>query len=107
MQNKTESRISLVSKSLPIKLQSFVSFLFSIGKKKQYVLSNVLGTKIEIDLSGKLTGNFSSKNCYGQEKVNRLLEKEPDRTNYILYAYGDSAGDKEIIEFADYGYYIK
>ena len=55
----------------------------------------------------KLTGNFSSKNCYGQEKVNRLLEKEPDRTNYILYAYGDSAGDKEIIEFADYGYYIK
>ena len=28
-------------------------------------------------------------------------------TAYILYAYGDSAGDKEIIEFADYGYYIK
>ena len=74
---------------------------------QKYGVQNVLGTKIEIDLSGKLTGNFSSKNCYGQEKVNRLLEKEPDRTNYILYAYGDSAGDKEIIEFADYGYYIK
>lgn len=66
----------------------------------------VLGTKIEIDGNGILTGRFLTKNCYGQEKVNRLLEVEPNRSEYELFAYGDSRGDKEIIEFADYGKYI-
>ena len=66
----------------------------------------VLGTKIEIDRNGIITGRFLTKNCYGQEKVNRLLEVEPNRSDYELFAYGDSRGDKEMIEFADYGKYI-
>jgi HAD superfamily hydrolase (TIGR01490 family) len=57
----------------------------------------VLATKVRPDLSG-----FISKNCYGQEKVNRLLEMEPERNTYILYAYGDSRGDKEMLAFADF-----
>lgn len=57
----------------------------------------VLATKVKPDLSG-----FISKNCYGQEKVNRLLEVEPDRKNYYLYAYGDSRGDREMLAFADF-----
>jgi phosphoserine phosphatase len=56
-----------------------------------------LATKVKPDLSG-----FISKNCYGQEKVNRLLEVEPDRKNYYLYAYGDSRGDREMLAFADF-----
>ncbi len=67
----------------------------------------VLGTKIEIDADGIVTGRFLTKNCYGQEKVNRLLEVEPHRNEYELFVYGDSRGDKEMIEFADYGKYIK
>ena len=54
-----------------------------------------------------MTGNFLSRNCYGEEKVRRLLELEPNRNSYILYAYGDSKGDKELIEFADKGWYNK
>lgn len=65
-------------------------------------VKEVLGTKVEIK-DGKLTGSFLTKNCYGQEKVNRLLEVEPNRNEYFLYAFGDSRGDKEMLEFADEG----
>jgi HAD superfamily hydrolase (TIGR01490 family) len=65
----------------------------------------VLATKIETDKNGLLTGRFLTKNCYGQEKVNRLLEIFPNRNDYKLIAYGDSCGDKELIEFADEGFY--
>ena len=54
---------------------------------------NVIGTKVEVDSFGKLTGRFLTPNCYGQEKVCRLLEIEPNREEYILVAYGDSKGD--------------
>lgn len=56
---------------------------------------------------GRLTGKFSSKNCFGQENVNRLLEKEPQRDSYYLYAYGDSNGDREMLAFADEGVNVK
>jgi HAD superfamily hydrolase (TIGR01490 family) len=65
----------------------------------------VLATEV-VSSSGCLTGRFSTKNCYGQEKVNRLLAVEPNRSEYTLYAYGDSRGDKEMIEFADFGSYV-
>lgn len=68
---------------------------------------SVLGTKVEIDDGGRLTGRFSTRNCYGKEKVSRLLAVEPNRDDYFLYAYGDSRGDKEMIEFADYGRFVK
>jgi phosphoserine phosphatase len=54
----------------------------------------VLATQIEVDSKGKITGKFKTKNCYGQEKINRLLEKFPDRENYLLIAYGDSRGQR-------------
>ena len=66
----------------------------------------VLGTEIEI-AKNIITGKFRSKNCYGIEKVNRLLEKYPNRNAYTLYAYGDSRGDKELLELADHPNYIK
>lgn len=63
---------------------------------------HVLGTKMEVDGKGIITGRFLSKNCYGWEKVNRLLAYEPIRGDYELYAYGDSRGDREMLEFADH-----
>lgn len=64
----------------------------------------VLGTQIEV-INGMLTGRFLTKNCYGQEKVNRILSLYPNRTDYHLTAYGDSRGDKEMLAFADESYY--
>lgn len=73
---------------------------------KLYDIEVVIGTRIE-DKEGKITGRFSGKNCFGQEKVNRFLELYPDRQSYDLYAYGDSNGDKEILAIADYPFYKK
>jgi HAD superfamily hydrolase (TIGR01490 family) len=64
----------------------------------------VLGTQIEI-ADRKLTGRFLTKNCYGQEKVNRILALYPNRSEYTLTAYGDSRGDKELLVFADEAHY--
>ena len=64
----------------------------------------VLGTQIEV-VDGKLTGRFLTKNCYGQEKVNRILALYPNRQDYHLTAYGDSRGDKELLDWADESYF--
>ncbi|MDR2963299.1 MAG: haloacid dehalogenase-like hydrolase [Bacteroidales bacterium] len=66
---------------------------------------NVLATQLEIT-NNTLTGRLHSKNCYGQEKVNRLLLTFPFRENYRLVAYGDSSGDKELLNFADEAHWI-
>ena len=64
----------------------------------------ILGTQIETK-EGSLTGRFTTKNCYGQEKVNRLTALYPHREAYDLIAFGNSRGDKELLDFADKGYY--
>lgn len=61
----------------------------------------VIATRIEVSADGMLTGRFLSRNCYGKEKVTRLLELFPCREGYELYAYGDSRGDAELLAFAD------
>lgn len=73
---------------------------------KQLGVNDVMGTKVEI-VEGILTGQFATANCYGKEKVNRFLECEPQRESYILYAYGDSRGDRELLALADHGHYVK
>ena len=74
-------------------------FFDEIDKKIQ-----VLGTQIETK-EGRLTGLFTTKNCYGEEKVNRLTALYPHREAYYLTAFGDSRGDKELLTFADKGFY--
>ena len=64
----------------------------------------VLGTQIEV-VDGKLTGRFLTKNCYGQEKVNRILALYPNRQDYHLTAYGASRGDKELLAWADESFF--
>lgn len=70
-------------------------------------VSAVIATEVETDSNGCLTGRFSSQNCHGQEKVNRLLEIEPVRGSYCLYAYGDSSGDKQLLAFSDFPSMVK
>lgn len=69
---------------------------------KSHGIDRVLATSIEVK-EGRLTGKLCSKNCYGKEKVSRLLQVEPDRENYNLYAVGDSRGDDDMLAFADKG----
>lgn len=74
---------------------------------KAHHVSQVFGTLIEVSEDKRITGRFLSKNCYGQEKVNRLLSVEPNRKSYHLIAYGDSNGDRELLAFADEGNLIR
>lgn len=66
--------------------------------------SRLLCTEIEVK-NGILTGRFTTPNCYGAEKVNRLKTAYPDRKKYHLIAYGDSRGDREMLAYAD-EYYL-
>ncbi|RJQ53770.1 MAG: HAD-IB family hydrolase [Nitrospiraceae bacterium] len=67
--------------------------------------SSVVATKLETDGSGKITGKFSGRNCKGAEKVARIKEVRSDLSQYEIYAYGDSRGDKELLEIADHPFY--
>lgn len=69
-----------------------------------YPSVKILATLPEVS-NRQITGRFASKNCYGKEKVARLMEQEPLRNDYILYAYGDSSGDKDLLLSADHSYY--
>ena len=89
--------IVILSASIENWVQPFTSALQADG---------ILGTQAEVT-DGKLTGRFSTKNCYGQEKVNRLktwLDANVNEQPYII-AYGDSRGDKELLEFANEKHY--
>lgn len=67
-------------------------------------VEDVLCTEAEFDGNDVLTGNFATDNCYGMEKVRRLKKKYPDRQKFKLVAYGDSSGDREMLDFADEGF---
>lgn len=60
---------------------------------------DLLATKLEIE-AGIVTGMLLTKNCYGQEKVNRIKESYNLSDFSTIYAYGDSRGDKEMLELA-------
>lgn len=53
----------------------------------------------------RVTGKFLTKNCYGREKVKRIERAFPRRSTYELIAFGDSMGDKKMMEYADKSYY--
>ena len=66
--------------------------------------NQVLSTKVEVQ-DAKLTGKFATANCHGEQKVFRVKQYIPDFSDAFFYAYGDSSGDKELLEFADESFY--
>ena len=65
---------------------------------------DLIATKLEIK-DYIVTGKFLTKNCYGIEKVNRVNEAYDLRDCDHIYAYGDSRGDKELLELANESFY--
>lgn len=64
-------------------------------------IDDVIGTRLEVDDVGRLTGRYDGRNCLGEEKVLRLDEWLADREPTLLYAYGNSAGDDALLARAD------
>ena len=55
---------------------------------------------------GRLTGRLAGENCFGEEKVKRLLGTLPrERAWYEIYAYGDSRGDADILADGDNAFF--
>lgn len=60
----------------------------------------LIATELEV-VDGKISGKLSGKNCYGSEKVLRIKSYvELDNFDSII-AYGDSVGDKQMLDLAD------
>jgi phosphatidylglycerophosphatase C len=72
-------------------------------------VSGSLGTRLAVDSRGKLTGEYSGKNCRGSEKLRRL-EEWIDERHYpappIVYAYGNSRGDRRMLSSATYPFNV-
>lgn len=64
----------------------------------------LLGTRIK-KKGGVITGEIDGANCYGAEKVRRVREAYDTDAFDRVIAYGDSRGDKEMLEFADEAHY--
>ncbi len=64
-----------------------------------------LGTRLAVDHRGRLTGGYEGNNCRGTEKMRRLEEWIASR-HYdqapIIYAYGNSRGDRRLLAGANY-----
>ncbi len=94
------AQVMIVSASIDNWVKPFATILSKDQKEIK-----VLGTQIEV-ADNKLTGRFLSKNCYGAEKVARIKEQlNESRDNYEITAFGDSRGDKEMLEYADKGFF--
>lgn len=63
-----------------------------------------LATKLEIK-ANKITGKIQGKNCHGPEKVFRINEKFLVSEFDEIIAYGDSTGDKEMLNLAHQQFY--
>ncbi len=54
---------------------------------------------------GVIVGKFANANCHGQEKVNRIKAHLSLDDYELIYAYGDSSGDKQMLAIADKPFY--
>lgn len=64
----------------------------------------LIASRLEIK-NGKLTGKILGKNCHGDEKVSRICEVYNLSEYNIVAAYGDSKGDKPMLQLATNAFY--
>jgi phosphatidylglycerophosphatase C len=71
-------------------------------------VDDILSTRLEIDAEGRCTGRLDGPNCRGPEKARRLQAWLAERglESAVLWAYGDSAGDKELLAMADQAVWV-
>lgn len=90
-------RCVLVSASIEIYLKPWAESM---------KITDLLASRLAFDAKERATGYLEGLNCWGPEKVRRLLELLGPKEEYILYAYGDSQGDLDMLALADYPHRI-
>jgi HAD superfamily hydrolase (TIGR01490 family) len=68
-------------------------------------IEDVAGSRLEVSAEGRLTGRLSGPHCDGPEKAHRARELAAGHGAAIVYAYGDSRGDRELLACAEHAYY--
>jgi HAD superfamily hydrolase (TIGR01490 family) len=61
-------------------------------------------TELE-ERSGRLTGRYCHGDCSGAEKVRRILEQHEPGRYPLIYAYGDTSEDRDMLGLAHRKYY--
>jgi len=89
-------RCVLVSASLDIYLEPWT---------RQVGFDDLLSSRLMTDAEGLVSGKLVGRNCWGAEKIRLLEDLLGPREDYQLYAYGDSRGDYELLESADWAFY--
>ena len=61
-------------------------------------------------INGRLTGDMQTPNCHGEQKVLRLKAWMAERFGTdsgaeLVYAYGDTSGDKPMLRLAEHAFY--
>ena len=85
-------QLIVVSASLALYLEPF-------GRRRGF--DRVIATRLEVGDDGRLTGRMSGANVRAEQKAIRLAQAigaEPVE----VWAYGDSAGDREMLAMADH-----
>ena len=59
----------------------------------------LIASRLEIK-EGKITGKIVGKNCHGEEKVRRIMEKYVITDYSAIHAYGDTSGDRPMLSLA-------
>jgi phosphatidylglycerophosphatase C len=82
--------------------------LYLRGVAHKLGASELVATHLAIGTDGNLTGRYQGLNCRGHEKWRRLdewLDKEAVESSVrpYVWAYGNSAGDREMLQNADRG----
>ncbi len=65
----------------------------------------IIATQLETDMDLLITGKLRGLNCNGDEKVNRIKSAYNLSDFEEIYCYGDSAGDKPMLEIATHSFY--
>jgi phosphatidylglycerophosphatase C len=92
-------QVILVSANLAIYLRYWATM---------HKLDEVIGTEIEF-INNIATGNLATSNCYGEHKVIRINEYlgESHLSFNYSYAYGNSKGDYELLDYVNEGYWVE
>lgn len=86
-------RVIIASASLDVYLSRWC-------KKTQL---DFVATNLEIK-NNVITGNFL-RHCYGEQKLSMIKKLLLNETCEYIYAYGNSSGDKELLQWANEKYY--
>lgn len=64
----------------------------------------LLGTRLQVK-DNRITGKIEERNCHGPEKVSRIKSCYSLDKYDRIYAYGDTSGDKPMLQLANEAFY--